>query len=392
MKARLAASSNRGPRVALAICALWLLVFTWPVFAEQATAPANLGQASLTEAQRDTASTAAAASDQEVFPGATWERWEDPAARGWNPSALAEAKDRFEARGGTALMIVDGGRVVAEWGDTDRPVNCHSVRKSFLSALYGIEIEKGRIDPSKTLEELGISDRGGLSATEQQATVLDLLKARSGVYHPAAYETSNMRKKRPERGSHDPGTFWYYNNWDFNALGSIFRQQTGEDIFQAFYDDIAVPIQMQDFNPDDGAYHHEDVSDHPAYKFYMSTRDRARFGLLYLHEGRWRDRQVVPRAWVEESTKPWSQAGRGIGYGYMWWVSTGSYHLTSKVRGKAFSARGHWGQYIVVLPEHDLVIAMANDKSSGAPKIKIQEILKMILASNARYLAALEGS
>jgi len=287
---------------------------------------------------------------------------------------------------------VDGGRVLAAWGDTDRRVNCHSVRKSFLSALYGIEVEKGAIDLSATMADLGIDDHGGLSATEKQARVVDLLKARSGVYHQAAYESKSMRKKRPERGSHDPGTFWYYNNWDFNTLGTIFRQLTGEDVFQAFYDDIAVPIQMEDFRPSDGKYRQEDVSKHPAYLFYMSTRDRARFGLLYLHEGRWRDRQVVPRAWVEESTKAWSRAGSGIGYGYMWWVSTGSYHLTNKIRGKAFSARGHWGQYIVVLPEHDLVVVMTNDKSSGAPKAKIQELLKMILRSNSRYLATLADS
>jgi len=54
-----------------------------------------------------------------------------------------------------------------------------------------------------------------------------LLEARSGVYHAALYETPAMAKQRPARGSHEPGTFWYYNNWDFNALGTIYEHATG---------------------------------------------------------------------------------------------------------------------------------------------------------------------
>jgi CubicO group peptidase (beta-lactamase class C family) len=78
---------------------------------------------------------------------------------------------------------------------------------------------------------------------------VDLLKSRSGVYLPAAYEDRNARNSKPARGTHEPGTHWHYNNWDFNVVGTIFNQKTGSDVFEAFYRRLAVPLQMQDFEP-----------------------------------------------------------------------------------------------------------------------------------------------
>ena len=87
----------------------------------------------------------------------------------------------------SALMIVTDGKVVAEWGNTASRYKTHSVRKAFLSALYGIGVAEGRIDLTSTLEELRIDDDPiPLTPAEKQATVADLLKARSGIYHPAA--------------------------------------------------------------------------------------------------------------------------------------------------------------------------------------------------------------
>ncbi|MFP3615609.1 serine hydrolase domain-containing protein, partial [Paraburkholderia sp. SIMBA_050] len=113
---------------------------------------------------------------------------------------------------------------------------------------------------------------------ERQATVRELLEARSGVYHATTYETPWMQRIKPPRGSHAPGAFWCYNNWDFNALGGIYRQQSGHDIFTAFADEIASPIGMQDYAPSDGRYASgEPDTRYPAYPIDMSTRDLARF-------------------------------------------------------------------------------------------------------------------
>jgi len=142
--------------------------------------------------------------------------------------------------------------VVATSGDVSRKVNVRSVRKSFLSALYGVAIERGQIKLESTLAQLGIDDTApSLAPEEKQATVRQLLMARSGVYHPAGYETQDQKLMRPPRGAHPPGTFWYYNNWDFNALGTIYQKQTGSDIFDSFDKVIARPIGMQDFTADD---------------------------------------------------------------------------------------------------------------------------------------------
>lgn len=104
-----------------------------------------------------------------------------------------------------------------------------------------------------------------MKEAEKQATVRDLLMARSGIYHPAAHETADVRQKRPARGSHPAGTFWFYNKWDFNAHGTIYRQATREDIFESVARRIAKPIDMEDFCAYDGQYVLEPSSIHPAY-------------------------------------------------------------------------------------------------------------------------------
>ena len=119
------------------------------------------------------------------------------------------------------------------------------MRKSLMSALIGIHVEQGNLDLSKTLEELGI-DRlePSLSPEEKQASVGDLIKARSGIYIPALGESAHMSATRPKRHSHPPGTFWYYNNWDFNALGTIFQQETKTDIFKEFENRFAIARRL----------------------------------------------------------------------------------------------------------------------------------------------------
>ena len=92
-------------------------------------------------------------------------------------------------------MIVEDGLVVAEWGAISKKIPIHSIRKSYMSALYGIYVGNGRIRLSKTLAELRIDDNPPcLTLPEKQATIEDLLKARSGVDHPALEETASMKE------------------------------------------------------------------------------------------------------------------------------------------------------------------------------------------------------
>ena len=263
-------------------------------------------------------------------------------------------------------MIVQGGEVVDQWGDIDKKISSYSVRKSLISALYGIYSAEGAIDINQTLEELGIDDSPDpLTKEEKQARVVDLLRARSGVYHAVEFETESMKKNRPARGSHAPGTFWYYNNWDFNVLGTIFEKKTGLKIGEAFYQRIAKPIGMQDFQPGDVYYLGGPASIHPAYHFEITARDLARFGLLYLRGGRWNEKQIVPEAWVEKSSHANEMVkSNGVdlgGYEYLWWVDYGGVHFPEVSLPGIFSARGAGAHYLLIIPTLDLVIVHRTD-------------------------------
>lgn len=322
------------------------------------------------------------AAAQGHFPAESWERVAVEEA-GFAPDKFAAVLNHAAAMDSLAGMVIYDGRVVHEWGDCTRKGQVHSVRKSLISALYGIYAREGAISLTATLGQLGIDDKPPvLTATERTARVVDLLKARSGVYHEAAYETASMKAARPPRGSHAPDTFWYYNNWDFNALGTIFEKQTGRKIGEAFYERIAGPIGMQDYRPADMSYYFDKVSEHPAYRFAMSARDLARFGLLYMRGGEWAGKQVVPREWVGESTRAHSAAGPGVGYGYLWWVAKG-WLLGNKIGVEAFRADGHGGQFVVVIPAYKLVVVhLANfDKSKSDSRAQFGQLMGYLLAA-----------
>lgn len=283
-----------------------------------------------------------------------------PEAVGWSAEKLAEAEAFAAGSGYAAVMAVFDGKVFFTWGDVTRNYKCHSIRKPFLSALYGIHLGPGELRLDATLEELGIDDiPPSLTPQEKQATVQFLLQSRSGVYHEAAAETDTAAALRPPRGSHPPGTYYYYNNWDFNALGTIFRQETNLDIFAAFRDEIAIPIGMQDFDIANCAHEYEPAkSEHPSYAFRMSARDMARFGVLYQRNGEWLGRRIVPAAWIDESTRTYSVVDSlsGIGYGYMWNTIPEQSPMAQIVGSAGYYHTGVGVHALIVLPALQLVI------------------------------------
>jgi CubicO group peptidase (beta-lactamase class C family) len=319
-----------------------------------------------------------------AFPGGAWERVASPQALGWSLEKLKPARDYSATIDTAAVMVVVNGKVLDEWGETATKYNVHSIRKSLLSAMYGIHVRQGHIDLEKTMQQLGIDDNEpSLDATEKKATVHDLLKARSGVYHPALYETAAMKAARPARHSHEPGTFWYYNNWDFNALGIIFERSVKNSLFREFKARIADPVGMQDFTIDDTEYVTGPDSVYAAYPFRMTARDMARFGLLFLRQGNWRGTQVVPKDWVVESTTSYSDAGNSGGYGYLWWVAANGKHFPGvTVPDGSYSARGAGGHYILVVPAYDLVVVHRVNTDIRGRQVSAAEfgqLLKLIL-------------
>lgn len=308
--------------------------------------------------------------EQAYSPGELWQKAARPEVMGWSSTGLAEARRLSESLDTSAVVVVDNGVIVDAWGKLDKRYQSRSMRKSYLNVLFGMAVADGRIRLSDTLEQLDIDDDPPLTAAERKATVANLLTARSGVYHAANFESKSMRRKRPDRGSHPPGTFWFYNNWDFNALGTIYERATGEGIFDAFQRHIAAPLQMEDFRVKDTKYHKGKYSVHPAYRFRMSPLDLARLGLLYLRRGNWNGRQLVPAAWVEESTQPHVDTGRigfYAGYGYLWWVGDDGY-----------AAVGTDGQRMFVMPERGIVVVHVVDSDDKERKVRSKAIRPLL--------------
>lgn len=303
-------------------------------------------------------------SNQEAYPGQHWQKAKTPEQLGWSSEKLAVAREYSKTIDTAAVMIVDNGVVVDAWGDIAKNFQCHSMRKSIMSALIGVHTDQGNLDLSKTMAELDIDDyEPALTPEEKTATVGDLIRARSGIYHAALGEAQIMKAMRPRRHSHPPGTFWYYNNWDFNALGTIFEQETGTKIFEEFDRRFARPLQMEDFKVSRCRYLDSDnysdylISKHRYYLFRVSARDLARFGLLFLREGKWQGLQVLSSDWVRESTATHSKIGPDSGYGYMWWTGTKEGFFPGvNVKGHSYYASGWGGHKVFILPYRHLVI------------------------------------
>lgn len=299
-----------------------------------------------------------------VYPATEWERIPAPACAGFSRIGLQAVRDRLSAMATTGFVAIVGGRVLMEYGDLETVSYLASVRKSVLSMLYGIWVERGVIDLDETLADIGIDDIGGLTDAEKQAKVRDLLSARSGIYHEASNGGDDLASA-PPRGSQPPGTYYLYSNWDFNALGTIFEKETGIGIYDALETELALPLGFRDW---DRSIHRRTgdstKSVHLAYHMSFSTRDMARIGYLMLREGNWEGRQIVPRGWVRESTRPVTRVSEmnpeprrsgPFGYGYLWWVFDRP-ELGEAYRG-AFTGLGAIGQHILVMPALDLVVA-----------------------------------
>lgn len=272
--------------------------------------------------------------------------------KGATPPGRDRAAAYAQEIGASSVIVIQDGELVFEIGDTSRKISAHSVRKSIVGALYGIAVERGLIDISRTLGELGFDDVGPpLTATEKTARIEDLLTARSGIYHPSVRSEGGY----PAPGSHAPGEAFFYNNWSFNALGGIFESLVGMSLGEAFDEWIAKPTGMLDFDVDDVRYEAGGASVFPAYRFWLSGRDMARFGQLYLDAGRWGDREIIRADWVLTTFTKHTDNPGGASYGYLWWIMPDGSYL----------ATGTGGQKIRLFPETRTMIVTRVDTGDG---------------------------
>lgn len=285
----------------------------------------------------------------ERYPEEIWMQYQTPEQAGFIKSRLGKVKKFYDKRDFAALLVIKGGAIALDWGENERRFPIHSIRKSLLSGLYGIHADE--LDLHMSLADMRVNDNPMLTEQELSATLLDVLSSRSGVYLPAAAESVQMTQDKPIRGSHPPGRFWWYNNWDFNVASTVYTQLTGEEIFQSFSTHFSLPLQMQDYRIFDG-YYVKSNSVHAAPQMSMSSRDLARLGLLFARDGVWRGKAILSPEWITASTSALSETNLGDNYppnyGLMWWVE----------KNGSFSARGNGGHVLAVYPKQDLVVVL----------------------------------
>jgi CubicO group peptidase (beta-lactamase class C family) len=215
---------------------------------------------------------------------------------------------------------------------------------------------------------------------------------------------ASLTDQSPRRGAHYPGTYYQYQNWDFNAAGTAFEKLTGRDIYDALETDLAKPLGFQDWDrkrqqkisvlPD---------SVHPEYAMYLSTRDLARLGLLMSRRGEWNGARVLPPTWSAQITSlvtptdqihPIGAAGAGVatragrwGYGLLWWVwdAPAWPGLVSGPYQGAYTAIGANGQYVTVFPSADTVVVhkvdIDKDESAAVSPEEYTVLLDILIAA-----------
>ena len=292
-------------------------------------------------------------------------------------------------RGATNGMIVRNGYIVAEWGDTKQVDPTYSVAKSFLSTICGLAVDRRMIksvnDPVKKYVSDGYDAPHNAKITWeehlQQTSEWEgtMWGKRSDFIGTAEFG----RGQRKPRALQEPGTYWEYNDVRINRMSLSLLEVWQKPLPRVLKDEIMDPIGASDTWQYHG-YNNSTVviKGQPVASvsggtrwgggLWISSRDEARFGYLFLRQGKWKDRQIISSNWVRAATTPTTI---GQDYGYLWWLNTAHKQWPS-LPATSFAALGYGSNTIWIDPEHNLVVVWRwhNDRSAD-------EFFKRILAA-----------
>ena len=300
-----------------------------------------------------------------------------PAASGVSSRAIAALLDRLEARSVEchSLMVVRHGHVVAEgwWApySAERPHLLYSLTKSFTSIAVGLAIADGLLSlDDRVVDVLPDHVPADISEQGRRITVHHLLSMTAGHRTDSLAEAWQLEPDDLVKGflrvpfPEPEGTRHAYDNATTFVLARMVERVTGRGLPELLDERLFQPMGIDHAEWDR-------VASGAAFGFHglhLTTEAVAAFGELLLRGGRWGDRQLVPREWVELATRRHvdTAATRGrigrtadflCGYGYQFWMSRHGYH-----------GNGAFGQQCVVVPSHDLVVAVtgAVDEATGA--------------------------
>jgi CubicO group peptidase (beta-lactamase class C family) len=293
-------------------------------------------------------------------------------------------------RGETNGIIIRNGYIVAEWGDTKRADPTYSVAKSFLSTLAGLAVDRGMIKDVRHPVKNYVSDEGYDSPHNSKVTWEEHLRQTSEWEGSMWGKNSDFigveefgKGQRKPRALKEPGEYWEYNDVRINRFSLSLLEVWQKPLPRVLKDEIMDPIGASDtwqyhgYNNSNAKINGrsmESVSGGTRWGggLWISARDEARFGYLFLRKGKWKQKQVISENWIRAATTPTPIAGD---YGYLWWLNTARKQYPS-LPATSFAALGYGSNTIWIDPEHDLVVVWRwhQDKSSD-------EFFKRILAS-----------
>lgn len=275
-------------------------------------------------------------------------------------------------REGSAGLIIRHGYIIAEWGDIERVDMTFSAVKSYLSTMMALALRDGLIDDIHSPVSRWLRDGEFASPHNQGITWHHLMNQTSdwqgtlwGVPDWADRPEGEDRSQWPNRELHEPGSYFKYNDVRINLAAYALLQVWREPLPQVLKREVMDPIGASTTWRWHGYENSWVVLDgqkmqsvsgggHFGGGLFISALDHARMGLLFLRNGRWQDRQIVPADWIEAMRQA---TPARPDYGYMWWLNTDRQRLPG-APASAFWAAGFGGNFIYVDQQNDLLIVL----------------------------------
>jgi CubicO group peptidase (beta-lactamase class C family) len=257
--------------------------------------------------------------------------------------------------------------------EASSPVSSFSMSKSYISALIGIAIKEGFIKSENDFVTAYIPEFKGKYYWDK-VTVHHLLQMSSGVkssefyYSPfsgaaALYYGTNLRKQLSKIKMYsEPGKKFEYKSINTQLLGLILERATGMSVSEYLEKKIWQPLGME-YDATWSLDKKKNGIEKAFCCINATARDFARFGRLYLNHGNWNGKQIVPAEWVEQSTKPNTEPGGTGFYNRHWWIP-------DQAEG-SYTAIGHLGQYIFIIPGKNLIIIRLGNGKGKQPWLEI---------------------
>ncbi len=295
-------------------------------------------------------------------------------------------------RGGPAGIILKGGYQIVGWGDADRVDMTFSVTKSFLSTMAGLAVDEKLISHTDDPVANYIWDGTFEGPHNSQISWKHLLQQNSD-WSGELFGIKDWADRPPREGTLDdwkfrelktPGTVMEYNDVRVNvlayALTHVWRKPLPAVLKEKVMDPIGASTTWRWFGYD----HAWTVVDgmkvksvtgggHSGGGIFISAEDMARFGLLFMNNGRWKDRQIISEAWIKEAL---TSSTPHINYGYMWWLNKDGEDQWEGSPENIFSAHGFGGNYIVIDREREMVIV-----TRWMEPRKMAEFLRLVYAA-----------